>query len=138
MVAGELSGRLGRLPDAAYADWPVFLATVRASSASGGEGREMHGEAKGGEAERCEGFDLGKEEDRKTMESRLAVLHVLRCLLGPVVESLIILDRVQWLRERLSERVDGEMDVEIVNLFDQAAGSGRNVAVVVAPRRALR
>jgi hypothetical protein len=133
MVGGELSGRLGRLPDAAYADWPVFLATVRASSASRDEGREMHGEAEG-----CQGFDLGKEEDRKTMESRLAVLHVLRCLLGPVVESLIILDRVQWLRERLSEGVDGEMDVEIVNLFDQAAGSGRNVAVVVAPRRALR
>jgi len=68
------------------------------------------------------------------LERRLEVLHVLRCLLGPVVESLIVLDRLAWVREALSEMSGGtHMQVEAVNLFDQATGSGRNIAIVIAP-----
>ncbi|KAL9711075.1 hypothetical protein Ac2012v2_005614 [Leucoagaricus gongylophorus] len=50
----------------------------------------------------------------------------------PVVERAIILDRKLWIDEMCSE---GRKDVkaEIINLFDQATGSGRNIAIVIAP-----
>lgn len=65
------------------------------------------------------------------LASRLAVLHALRCVLGPLVESLILRDRAAWVRETLAGAAG--MRVELVNLFDQASGSARNVAIVVAP-----
>ena len=71
----------------------------------------------------------------RTEQSPLEVLHVLRCLLGPLVESLIVLDRLSWLREMLEDdNSDSLFDADIVNLFDQATGSGRNIAIVVTPR----
>ena len=66
----------------------------------------------------------------------LEVLHVMRCLLGPLVETTVLRDRADWMREELMF-VDGkhekQMSVELVNLFDQSMGSARNVAIVVAP-----
>ncbi|KAG5639422.1 hypothetical protein H0H81_002290 [Sphagnurus paluster] len=116
--------RLGRLPDAAYADWPTFLARAR---------------------ERL-GVDFPhdpcqREPPFPELQERLSALHVRRCLLGPVVESYIVLDRVQWIKEELQARRQkyGEDDflaactIEAVNLFDQATGSGRNIALVLAP-----
>ncbi|EED78309.1 predicted protein [Postia placenta Mad-698-R] len=102
--------RLGKLNDSVYDNWDAFLARA---------GEKL-------------GVDLmqGHPRDRET-ESRLEVMHVLRCILGPVVESFILLDRLQWLKEEL--RGTG-MDVELVNLFDQASGSGRNVAIVISPQ----
>jgi len=47
-----------------------------------------------------------------------------------VIETLILLDRQQWLKEELEGM---KMDVQLVNLFDQASGSGRNVAIVITP-----
>lgn len=35
---------------------------------------------------------------------------------------------------RVQPLQDTDMDVQLVNLFDQASGSGRNVAIVVAPK----
>ncbi|KAH9933277.1 hypothetical protein B0H21DRAFT_760249 [Amylocystis lapponica] len=102
--------RLGRLNDSAYRDWDPFLARA---------GLKF-------------GVDLtkgGRRKDR-AMESRIEVFQVLRCLLGPVVESLIILDRQQWLAEQLEGTM---MESQLVNLFDQASGSGRNVAIAIAP-----
>lgn len=55
---------------------------------------------------------------------RIKTLHALRCLLGPPVESLIILDRFLWLQEELEGL--GELHVQLVNMFDQEVGSGRN------------
>ena len=78
--------RLGKLNDAVYDRWDMFL--VRA-------------------AERL-GLKLsGNEsiEGQSEMESRLQILHVLRCILGPVIETMILLDRVQWLREELDVSV---------------------------------
>lgn len=63
------------------------------------------------------------------LESQLEVLQVLRCLLGPVAETLFLEDRLMWLKEALEEEA---WDVELVNLFDQATGSGRNVALVIS------
>lgn len=42
---------------------------------------------------------------------------------------MILLDRYCWVREALG----GQGDVQLVNLFDQATGSGRNVGLVVRP-----
>lgn len=74
--------RLGKLNDAAYDDWDTFLtrATERLGvDLRGGDGLERQPE----------------------MERRLQVFHVLRCVLGPVIETMILLDRAQWLREEL-------------------------------------
>ncbi|KAJ3523896.1 hypothetical protein NMY22_g11237 [Coprinellus aureogranulatus] len=78
-----------------------------------------------------------------TLEKKIEVLHTLRCLLGSIVETAILLDRLQWIREELERcghcgENESSMDkhswnVDLVNLFDQELGSGRNVAVVIAP-----
>ncbi|KAF9462999.1 methyltransferase domain-containing protein [Collybia nuda] len=124
--------RLGRLRDAAYLAWPAFLATagtkvgvdfVAAAANSDTQGRHP------------------------LLERRLEVLHVLRCSLGPLIESLIILDRIAWFRtaledaepnnkgspERIEVTPQHHMQIEAINLFDQATGSARNIALVVAP-----
>ncbi|KAM6494117.1 Methyltransferase domain containing protein [Amanita muscaria] len=129
---------LGRLPDSAYTTWDTFLHVA---------GQKL-------------GVDLSAAatcEHDLLLERRLEVQHVLRCLIGPLVESLIILDRVHWLREeltikepedtdiptnhRLQEPLQGSTPekrcnrtrVEAINLFDQATGSGRNVAIIIVP-----
>ncbi|KAJ7695717.1 hypothetical protein B0H17DRAFT_1198493 [Mycena rosella] len=106
--------RLGRLNNTAYADWATF-----ARVAGGRIGVDFGAELNAGE---------------RGLISELEVLHVLRCIIGPLVESLIIIDRTQWVQEQLNGgRGTGGMQVEMVNLFDQATGSGRNIALVVAP-----
>ncbi|GAA5871608.1 hypothetical protein JCM3774_006310 [Rhodotorula dairenensis] len=66
----------------------------------------------------------------------LRVFWTLRSWLGPPLESLCILDRFAFLCEGLEARGPGdaareERRVEIVNLFEQATGSLRNLAIVV-------
>ena len=75
--------RLGRLNDSAYRSWEAFIGVV-----------EKRLEIKVAEVAR----------DR-AMESRLEVFHFLRCALGPVVESFLLLDRKLWLREQLNVSV---------------------------------
>ena len=58
------------------------------------------------------------------LAGQIKTLHALRCLLGPPVESLIILDRYLWLTEELAR--DNALRVDLINLFDQDIGSGRN------------
>lgn len=103
--------RLGKLNDKLYADWNTFL-----NSASG--------KLQAGPIV-CPDHD-----ELRTLERRLSALHVLRCLLGPCVESLIIWDRYMWAKEVFSH----SMEVELVNLFDQKKGSGRNIAIVLKPQ----
>lgn len=77
-----------------------------------------------------------EEVRRKQMESRLEVLHILRCLLGPLVESMILLDRLLWVREELQAQTETSgVQADLVNLFDQATGSGRNVALVIKAKQ---
>ena len=104
--------RLGKVPDRVYDNWDEFLKV-----AGDKMGASLHPSS----------ID---DKQREKAESRLEILHVLRCLLGPVVETLIILDRLLWLKEVANE---GQMDAELVNLFDQSTGSGRNVAIVIKP-----
>ena len=63
------------------------------------------------------------------LEKQISILHTLRCLLGPCVESLIVWDRYAWLREVLKDRVCFEVD--LLNIFDQKQASSRNIAITI-------
>jgi hypothetical protein len=68
------------------------------------------------------------EDEWEVMAWKVAEFWTLRSLLGPVIESLVILDRYLFLVEQLEGTGRA---VEWVNLFEQASGSLRNVALVV-------
>lgn len=102
--------RLGRLRHSAYNNWETFL---RISS------------------DRL-GLDLHATPIDTLLGRRVELLHVLRCLLGPAVESTILLDRLCWMQTALQQD-KSSLHVRHVNLFNQATGSGRNVAIVIAP-----
>jgi len=119
--------RLGKLPDAAYKDWETFL-----DGATSKIGVQLD------QFETQLPVYIYNESRRKQLESALSVLHVLRCIMGPLIETLILLDRYEWIREELSgsgvSQESNTMDVDLINLFDQATGSGRNVAIAIQPR----
>ncbi|BGP27703.1 splicing factor u2af-associated protein 2 [Rhodotorula toruloides] len=65
---------------------------------------------------------------------QLRVFWTLRSWLGPPLETLCVLDRFAYLCEGLREAAGSDemrRRVEVVNIFDQATGSLRNVALVV-------
>jgi hypothetical protein len=74
--------------------------------------------------------DLTAEE--KDLGRILEVFYVLRCLLGPVIESIVALDRYAFLQEIMesSSPESAHGKAELVNLFDQFTGSLRNLALV--------
>ncbi|KAA1473800.1 hypothetical protein DENSPDRAFT_297474 [Dentipellis sp. KUC8613] len=125
--------RIGRLPDRIYTSFPNFCS---------------HAFTRLGLEPSTHSFDslptLSTDENvpmpLAEAQKRLEVLHTLRCILGPCIESLILLDRLAWLRENLCsdsmEEKDAEWDVELVGLFDQALGSARSFALVVVPGEA--
>jgi hypothetical protein len=108
--------RLGRLNNAVYTGWGTFARVA---------GERM-------------GVDFGPDNEldaeERALISELEVLHVLRCIIGTAVESLIIADRQQWVQEHLDAREMYGVQVELVNIFDQATGSGRNVAMCIRPQ----
>ncbi|KZV98795.1 hypothetical protein EXIGLDRAFT_832008 [Exidia glandulosa HHB12029] len=103
--------RLGRLNDSAYDAWSHFLAVAAPRMGFDPSGLPQ---------------SIDDAGELALLARRVEVLHILRCVLGPVVESLILLDRYLFLQEKLPE-----MRVDLVNLFDQASGSARNVALAV-------
>jgi hypothetical protein len=131
--------RLGRINDRAYGDWEAFLGV--AGEKMGVDLLGIWFSSRSGWACSSETEDEAREREknRQKLENRLQVLHTLRCLLGPLVESMILLDRLVWVREELALCIAGGSggghgyDVELVNLFDQATGSGRNVGIVIKP-----
>lgn len=76
------------------------------------------------------------EREEAVLESRygfrLSVGWTLRALLGPLIESLIVLDRYVGVCQAISDSGSG-WTVELCNLFDQSTGSLRNLAIVVRP-----
>ena len=106
--------KIGRLPDTAYSSLQKFIS----------------------EAERKTGVNVSPFVDDDgdlppqyfDLIARLEVLHALRSRIGPVVESLIIVDRYLYLVENLPGR-----KITVMNLFDQEEGSGRNMAIAVYP-----
>ncbi|GAA5930183.1 uncharacterized protein JCM15063_004737 [Sporobolomyces koalae] len=91
-------------------------------------------------------FGVDEEEDDDDAEECewqrglwwLRVWWTIRSWLGPPLESLVVLDRFLLLVEGLTDPTrsaagseEGRRRVEMVNLFDQATGSLRNIALVV-------
>lgn len=104
--------KVGRLRDSAYSSFNTFV-----SEASKKTGVQVP-------------LPLDEEKFEDLM-SCLKVLHVLRSRIGPVVESLIIIDRYLYLSENTHKS-----DVYAFNLFEQELGSGRNTALAVFPHGA--
>ncbi|GAA5830005.1 hypothetical protein JCM11251_006842 [Rhodosporidiobolus azoricus] len=99
---------------------------------------------------RAGGEEGGEEEEETEWQTalfRLRVFWTLRSWLGPVLETLCVVDRFAFLCEGLrhewAEEGAGDQDgedgsgkkrkrrVELVNVFDQGTGSLRNLALVV-------
>ncbi|SCZ90057.1 BZ3500_MvSof-1268-A1-R1_Chr1-3g01749 [Microbotryum saponariae] len=83
--------------------------------------------------------EMGEEKAWIEALYQLQVFWTLRCHLGPVLETLLVLDRFAFLVERLGE-VEQEQEqgssrrslvLELRNLFDQSSGSVRNMALVL-------
>ena len=128
-----MSRRLGKLRDAAYTNWNTFLHIAEQRMRVKFPSDEFDPD----ETESIAAGPKSRKTERETLERALEVLHVLRCLVGPVVESTILRDRMEWVRQELGTVLlpgpnSIEPRVELVNLFNQATGSGRNVAIVVA------
>ncbi|KAI0317648.1 methyltransferase domain-containing protein [Amylostereum chailletii] len=140
VAASNPKKRLGRLSDSAYTSFPVFL--DRASTKLGFQLPALL--TVNGSSELISATAAAPPMDPgspvfKSSQRQLEVLHVLRSILGPVIESTIILDRLAWLREALGvSRVsrageDVGWDVNLVGIFDQVAGSARNFAITITP-----
>ena len=150
--------RLGKLPTSAYTSWGAFLRCVEGKLPGVRFAEELVSlrlEADDYADTDADGEAHAEELEKtlRTLLRSLETLHTVRCLLGPVVESAILKDRVGWIKEELLPlplevehglghglgAVDQavvdieEIKVNLVNLFDQSTGSGRNVAIVVLP-----
>jgi hypothetical protein len=132
--------RVGRLAGSAYQDFPTFLGIATRKMGFDEQGNFSSNSTIKSEEKEQDGHsssislaDMDKEEEE--LGQVLEVLYVLRCLLGPVVESIIALDRYFYLREITGVTTDEDAQVDLVNLFDQSTGSLRNMALVWVKRR---
>ncbi|ESK88597.1 hypothetical protein Moror_3123 [Moniliophthora roreri MCA 2997] len=133
--------RIGKLPASAYVSWETF---VRAAGEKLGV---PLGRSDTSSSEHGNDTQTAYDTHRAT---QLETLHLLRCQLGPVIESVILRDRVDWIVGCLgsSASVSGDANtnsgasggedvgnakwtVALIPLFDQTKGSGRNMALVV-------
>ncbi|CAE6523166.1 unnamed protein product [Rhizoctonia solani] len=120
--------RLGRLPDRVYANWGSFVQT--ACEKMGLPSAITEGLL----VEPSGGGQLTLPSQVETLSFQLEVLHILRAVIGPVIESLIILDRTLYLAEQLGSTGSPAFTIRALNLFDQlSSGSARNVVLIVEP-----
>ncbi|GAA5906081.1 uncharacterized protein JCM6883_002545 [Sporobolomyces salmoneus] len=124
--------KVGRIPDCR--DWNEYRGkAIERMVAREGEGVKVPLPCPFGE----EGEREKEEEDWKEGVWLLRVWWTIRSWLGPPLESLVVLDRYLLLVEGLygteeEDKQEGEgRKVEMVNIFDQATGSLRNIALVV-------
>jgi hypothetical protein len=106
--------RVGRLASPAYRDFNCYLALAAK--------RLQVGEA-------ILDTKTHMQPDESDLQAKLEALYVLRCFMGPVIESYIALDRFLYLQEHLQEH-NSKGSVYLCNLFDQGTGSLRNLALV--------
>ncbi|KAK4049258.1 hypothetical protein OIV83_004194 [Microbotryomycetes sp. JL201] len=82
-------------------------------------------------------YDQAEHKEWRDALFLLQCYWTVRCWLGPVYESLCVLDRFAYLVEGTRHDCDSEFGseqgptVELINLFDQQTGSLRNLALVV-------
>lgn len=135
--------RLGRLNGKDYADWPTFLHKALIRLASPPDSPLHAIDVDSVVSAYLNGSNSTNEPDIETKLSeslarRLGCMHVFRALLGELVESLIIADRMLFLAEELSkgehqsERGLGEVGWKLKawNVFELESGSARNVVIV--------
>ncbi|GAA5958326.1 hypothetical protein JCM3765_004793 [Sporobolomyces pararoseus] len=121
--------KVGRIPDCR--DWNEYRAKAM----------ERMMAREGEEAKLPVACRFGESDDEEAEEEcwieglfLLRVWWTIRSWLGPPLESLVVLDRYLLLVEGLYQDKMREEDgrtVEMVNIFDQATGSLRNIALVV-------
>ncbi|KAK1216991.1 hypothetical protein PQX77_020341 [Marasmius sp. AFHP31] len=141
--------RLGKLPNTAYESWEVFMQHVeqRLYSASTPPALTATGERPDSNSviplqinlPRTHPLyaDVPSEPPSSSRAEQLEQLHIARCSLGPVIESVILKDRMEWAQQQLLN-CQAKWEVQLVPLFDQKKGSARNMAVVVIPEAKLR
>ncbi|PPQ63466.1 hypothetical protein CVT24_004998 [Panaeolus cyanescens] len=134
--------RLGRLSDAVYKSWSSFVdaASKKLGITFPPYVSDLPIGHEPDEPQRISTHFNGTNVDFQSLEKRLEVLHVKRCLLGPKVEETILNDRMEWFKEELNadqDGIDSMVELDRVNLFNQSLGSARNVAIVVAPQGCL-
>lgn len=133
--------RIGRLATSVYKDFPTFLKAARIKL--GIAQQHTFSSVTNG----VQPLLLTREGDMESdlcpyeteLVQKIQVFQVLRCFLGPLVESLLVLDRYWFLFEAVhsalseqpSETLSGRKEnVQLINLFDQSTGSLRNTALV--------
>ncbi|KAL0578994.1 hypothetical protein V5O48_002989 [Marasmius crinis-equi] len=129
--------RLGKLPNAAYENWEVFMehvekrlySTSPASNTAQQQKSQLHARLP---RTHILYADTPPNPPESSRAAKLQQLHLARCSLGPVIETVILKDRKRWIQEQLSE-CTARWNVELVPLFDQKKGSARNMAVIVVP-----
>ncbi|KAH8927040.1 hypothetical protein BT69DRAFT_1278316 [Atractiella rhizophila] len=114
--------RVGRLADSCFLSYEIFRSKAL---------KKMH-------LNENDVARLEPQGDWEGFEKKFMFFWSLRCLLGPVLESYIVLERYTGLalllQERLAvdENASRELRLELLNLFDQEeSGSARNLAIVV-------
>lgn len=152
--------KLGRLNSKDYVDWDTFLRTALTKLSTSNPSSFLSNLDL---EEVCRAYSSQKEEAVPTnLTARLACLHVIRGMVGPLIESLIIADRVLYIAEALEQTgtscssslsspsslveqteagsgiVKSESEVlawkvSAANIFELESGSARNVALVVQP-----
>ncbi|KZT36635.1 hypothetical protein SISSUDRAFT_930715 [Sistotremastrum suecicum HHB10207 ss-3] len=118
---------IGRLPDRVYVDFPTYVSAALQKHSPDPEISRIW-------TERVLSSRATPQEE-STLLRRLEILHLLRCFLGPLVESLLVTDRFVALQETLENMIAGwgEKRTKLINVFDQATGSARNLALLVEP-----
>lgn len=140
LARGESPRRIGRVPVTGVdASWEMYRERAL---------RRFHAAGRGDTVNHVTIADVNKEsslsmndevprlemsdEEMRVAQWRLGVWWTLRSHLGPVVETLLVVDRWAGLVEGLCAQGDTRTRVELVNLFDQkSSGSLRNLALVV-------
>ncbi|GAA5970585.1 hypothetical protein JCM21900_005820 [Sporobolomyces salmonicolor] len=126
--------RVGRLPECRT--WDEYRAKAVGKFDCGGREVRPLSFGETGRAAAAAAAAAAAMTEWETALFRLRVFWTLRSWLGPVLESLAVLDRWACLVEGLlgegHERETSSRRVELVNLFDQGlSGSLRNLALVV-------
>ncbi|KAJ3832356.1 hypothetical protein F5878DRAFT_12879 [Lentinula raphanica] len=171
-------GRLGRFPSRAYDSWATYLELVGSKL-----GVDLGNELEEGEstelvtsmfnspssstisstpdssASKTYSICATLPSSLRPLARALSILYVLRCILGPLVETALLEDRVNWVQEQLEgdepgvsvlpeisenlkssdAKASGEVlsyEASLVPIFSQCgdSGSARNIAVVVVPK----
>ncbi|KAF9269410.1 hypothetical protein L218DRAFT_1072265 [Marasmius fiardii PR-910] len=136
--------RLGKLPNTAYESWDVFMDHVErrlypSSPEASNVSHPVHHTPESAnpiqnQLPRTHSLyaDVPSDPPSSKRARELERLHMARCSLGPVIETVILEDRRRWIEEQLTGS-SVLWEVSLVPLFDQKKGSARNIGLIVIP-----